>query len=129
MDAYTRWSALLFMVLTGVTVLFQLALSLGAPWGEWTLGGRHHGRLPGMWRLVPVVSMVVLAGFIVIVAVDAGFAQPEWPTWTSNLIWVVVGYCALGCIANAATPSRRERRLWLPVVALMLLTSLTVAIT
>jgi hypothetical protein len=39
----------------------------------------------------------------------------------------VVAYCALGCLANAAMPSRRERQLWLPVVIAMLICSLAVA--
>jgi len=48
---------------------------------------------------------------------------------TGVLVWVVVAYCAVGTVANAVTPSRPERRLWLPVVAAMLLCSLVVALS
>lgn len=122
-------SAWTFGVLTAVAILFQLALGLGAPWGELTLGGRHRGVLPGVWRLVPLGSAVALAAFLVVVLARAGAAFTAWSEQSRPLIWVVVGYCALGCLANAATPSPRERRLWLPVVIVMLATSLTIALS
>jgi hypothetical protein len=117
-----------FVVLTALTILFQLALALGAPWGEFTLGGKHRGVLPARWRFIPVISAVLLAGFMAVVLIRAGVILPEWAGLSHTLIWIVVGYSALGCIANAATPSPRERRMWLPVVGVLLATSLTVAL-
>ncbi len=122
-----------FSLLCGFTILFQLALAFGAPWGELTLGGRHRGVLPGAWRLIPVVSTLLLAGFIVIVLLCAGLIPPAWfppalPPLAHTLAWVVVGYCALGCVLNTITPSARERRLWVPVLVLMLGSSTMVAI-
>ena len=32
-----------FLVLTAIGALFQLALALGAPWGAYTLGGKYPG--------------------------------------------------------------------------------------
>ena len=121
-------AAVLFAVLSGVVIAFQIALALGAPWGEFTLGGRHRGVLPGAWRLVPVFSAVLLAGFVVVVFARAGIGFEPWRDVAHPLVWVVVGYSAVGCIANAVTPSARERRIWLPVVALMLASSLVVAL-
>jgi hypothetical protein len=123
----TELCAWTFVIATTMTILFQMALACGAPWGEWTLGGRHHGVLPGRWRLVPVVSIVLLAAFAAVVAARAHLAFPEWHGRSMSLIWVVVAYSALGCVANAATRSPRERRLWLPVVCVMLVTSAVVA--
>ena len=54
---------------------------------------------------------------------------PEWQPMSRTLIWVVVTYCALGVLANAATPSRWERRLWLPVVFGMLVSSVIVGMS
>lgn len=107
--------AWIFGLLTTLTILFQFALALGAPWGEFTLGGRHRGVLPGAWRVVPVVSAIMLAAFMAVVFARAGLLLNEWADLSRTLIWVVVGYCLLGCVANAATRSPRERRIWLPV--------------
>ena len=123
-----------FALLGTFAILFQVALALGAPWGELTLGGRHRGALPGAWRVVPVVSGALLAGFIGIVLARAGVFPPGLlPSGLQSLVptltWVVVGYCALGCIVNTITPSARERRLWVPVLVLMLTSSTVVAIS
>jgi hypothetical protein len=38
--------AYIFIVLTVIITLFQLALAFGAPLGEFTLGGKFPGSLP-----------------------------------------------------------------------------------
>ena len=121
-------AAIAFVVLTFVAVAFQGALVLGAPWGEFTLGGHYRGALPGRMRIVPAVSLALLVAFAVVVLARAALAFEGWAAPARTLIWVVVGYSGLGVLANAVTPSRRERRLWLPVVGGMLVTSLTVAL-
>ncbi|MDP1861824.1 MAG: hypothetical protein Q8K82_24375 [Gemmatimonadaceae bacterium] len=78
-------------------------------------------------RLVAIFSALLLSTFALIVTVRAGLFLPEWGAASRTLIWGVVIYCALGVLANAATPSRWERRIWLPVVLLMLVTSVVVA--
>jgi hypothetical protein len=120
-------AALVFTLLAAGVGAFQLALLCGAPWGELTLGGRWPGRLPAKVRLIPLVSLLLLAGLAAVVLARAGLALPGLGEQADWLVWGVVGYCALGCLANAATPSRRERRLWLPVVIAMLICSLVVA--
>lgn len=117
-----RLSANIFTVFAGAATLFQLALVFGAPWGALTQGGRVSGVLPASARVVAIVSAVLLIGFIYVVRARAA-AAPRF----RRTIWFVVTYCALGIIANAATPSSAERRLWLPVVGIMFLTSLHVA--
>jgi len=92
-----------------------------------TMGGRVTGVLPRRLRAVAFVSLLLLLAFAVIVAARAQWFLPALQEPSRWLVWVVVGYCALGVLANALTPSRRERRLWLPVVALMLVSSLLVA--
>ena len=54
----SKYAAFLFtLISTGVGV-FQVALVLGAPWGEFTLGGRWRGSLPGVVRLLPLLSLL-----------------------------------------------------------------------
>jgi hypothetical protein len=108
---------------------FQVLLVLGRPWGEWTLGGRFRGRLPPLARGVAGCSALLLAGFAVVAAARAELAFPGLRVASGWLIWVVVAYCAVGTVMNGITPSVRERRLWLPVVAVMLITSVLVAVS
>lgn len=122
-----EFAALLFaLIVVGVSA-FQMALVLGAPWGEFTLGGRWRGRLPMKVRVMPLFSLLLLLGFGAVILARAGFAVPLVQQHAHSLAWVVVGYCALGTIVNAITPSKRERNLWLPVLLSMLMLSLLVA--
>jgi hypothetical protein len=121
-------AALVFSTLTMLAVGFQLAVAAGLPWGALTWGGRFPGRLPISMRAVAVISALLLSAFALVVAVRAGILWPRWDPASRVLVWVVVGYCALGVVANTATPSKSERQLWLPVVLLMLASSLLVAV-
>jgi len=120
-------AAHVFTLCTLGVVAFQLALIGGAPWGSLTQGGGSSGALSAPARAVAAVSAVLLVGMILIVRARAGLLATPWASRLARSVWFVVAYCALGVIANAATPSATERRLWLPVVLVMLLTSLRVA--
>ena len=122
-----RTAAFLFAAVSACASMFQVCLLLGAPWGEFTLGGRWPGQLPTKVRAIPLVSAVLLGGFAATILSRAGLAFHEMHSYSGSLSWGVVGYCALGCIANAITPSKWERAIWLPVVAVMFATSLVVA--
>ena len=53
-------AALVFGLLSLVVAAFQLALVLGAPWGEFTFGGRWRGALPvvpGMFASSLIVAL------------------------------------------------------------------------
>jgi hypothetical protein len=116
-----------FLALTAVVVAFQLALAAGAPWGELTMGGAYRGRLPLPMRAVAATSAALLAGLGAVVAARAGLALPRWRPAARRLIWAVVAYMIVGVVLNAATPSPRERALWLPVTAALAACALVVA--
>lgn len=122
------FAAIVFSALSVFVILFQLALVFGAPWGEWTLGGKWRGVLPARVRLIPIISMGMIAFFVAIVLARAGIGMLTLSDWSQKGIWIVVAYCALGLIANAATPSIRERRLWVPVLVVLLSSSLYLAL-
>ena len=119
-------AAHLFSVCAFGVIAFQLALVAGAPWGALTQGGASPGVLPAPARSLAAVSALLLLGMVVIVRARAELlAAPR----LGRLVWLVVAYSVLGVVANAATPSAAERCLWLPVVSVMLVTSLRVART
>lgn len=117
-----------FGVLAAVAVLFQLALAAGAPWGEMTLGGKYAGRLPAAIRVAALVQAIVLLGLAWGVLARASLFV-EWPSvLPGQAIWFVVAFCALSLTLNTITPSKKERRLWAPVLLVMLTCSLMVAL-
>ena len=109
---------MIFAGLSALTVAFHAALILGAPWGHLTMGGRWPGILPIAGRAAAAASalLVGLMGWAVV-------AGPGWAVWT------VTGLMTLSVVMHVATPSRAERRLWLPVVSVMALAALVVAQT
>jgi hypothetical protein len=123
----TAVAAYVFTALVVVVAAFQVALAMGMPWGELTWGGRFPGRLPGYMRGGAVASAALLLGSALVVGARAGVFLPQWEPISRTAVWGVVAYCALGVLANAITPSRRERAVWLPVALVLLVCSVLVA--
>jgi hypothetical protein len=141
-----RLAAVTYALFTVVVVLFQLALTAGAPWGRYALGavalaGR---RLPLMLRTAALVQAILLLLMAEVVLVRAGWivlyhfsgcggcglccgccgcGRRYWLT-----IEVVVTICAVSLLLNLITPSSEERRIWAPVAAILFFSSLTVAV-
>lgn len=120
-------AAKVFLALTVLIVAFQLALAAGAPWGELTMGGAFPGQLPLRMRAAALVSAALLMGLGAIVTARSGLALATWHRTSRRLIWGVVAYTVVGVILNAATPSARERALWLPVVIALAVCAVIVA--
>jgi hypothetical protein len=112
---------LVFVGLAGVVVLFQLAMILGAPWGHLTMGGRWPGRLPAQGRIAAGLSALLMGALAAVIAARGGLIAMALPGWAG---WAVVGFMGLSVLMHVATPSAAERRLWLPVVVLMLAAAL-----
>ena len=112
----------LYSVLIGLTVVFQVALILGAPWGHLTQGGAHEGPLPRGARVGAGLSNVLLVVMGCAILSSAGH-WPAWPVWSG---WLALGVTGLGMILNLITPSRAERLLWGPVTVMMFLSALGV---
>lgn len=123
----TRPAARIFLALAAFVIAFQLALALGAPWGELTMGGANPGRLPPAMRAAAFASAALIAVSGAIVAARAGLMLPRWHRRSRRLVWVVVAYLVVAAVLNAITPSARERALWLPVVLVMLGCAVVVA--
>jgi hypothetical protein len=121
--------AIIFAVVTGGAILFQVALALGAPWGEYAMGGKYPGRFPGAMRVSAIGQAALLAAFVVFVLSEAGLVMPSMAETLPWLIWLVVAFSGLSLVLNAITPSAGERRIWVPVALVMLLSSLVVALS
>jgi hypothetical protein len=121
-------AAKMFASIVGLVVAFQLALALGAPWGEVAMGGAFPGVYPPAMRLAALLQAVVLAGIAVVVLSRAGLVLSGWGALSRRLIWAVVGLLVIALVLNLITSSATERMIWAPVVFALLVTSLRVAL-
>jgi hypothetical protein len=123
-----RVSAVLYTIISGVVVAFQLALAAGMPWGEYAMGGAFPGQFPPALRVAALIQAGILVGLAVVVLARAGLLAAKWRAlrW---LIWFVVGFSALSFVLNLITPSAGERAIWAPIAFLLLISSAGVAFT
>lgn len=119
--------AYIFSALTAAVVFFQLALALGAPWGEMAMGGKFPGRYPPKMRAAAVVQMIPLTLIALVVLTRAGIVFDEYFELSKSVIWFVVVYMAVGTVLNIITPSKKERMLWAPIAVVLLFCSFVVA--
>lgn len=117
----------LSVILAGLAI-FQLALAAGAPIGHFAWGGQHR-RLPTALLIGSVVSIVLYAGFALVMLQLAGvLALLPNGDWLAIAGWVITFYLALGIVMNAISRSRPERLTMTPLVTLMAGLSLVIAL-
>jgi len=121
-------AAVAFAVASAAVILFQVGLSLGAPWGAYAMGGANPGRFPPALRVTAAVQALVIGFLTVGVLSDADLVLPVLADGLPWLVWLAVGFSAVSVVLNAITRSSVERRLWLPVAAVMLGSSVLVAV-
>ncbi len=124
----TAAAALVFALAAIGVIAFQLALAFGAPWGRYAMGGAFPGRFPPRMRIAAVVQAVLIALLAVVVLSAAGLVWPELSVAFPWLVWVAVVVSALAVVLNVISRSAGERRIWVPVASVMLITSLLVAL-
>jgi len=126
--AIATLAALIFAVVAGAVVAFQLALALGAPWGAYAMGGAFPGRFPPPLRFAAVVQAVVIGLLAVVVLSAAGLLLPALAVAFPWLVWIPVAVSVLAVVLNSISRSAGERRIWVPVAMLLLVSSLIVAL-
>ena len=125
----TQAAAILFSIVTMGVIAFQVALAVGAPWGANAMGGAFPGRYPPRMR-VAAAGMAALLGLLVLIVLSsAGLIIVPMLSGLPSLIWLVVAFSAVSVVLNAASRSAGERRIWVPVALVMLVSSLVVAVS
>lgn len=125
----TEAAAIVFTLVTAGAVAFQIGLALGAPWGAYAMGGAVPGRFPPRLRVAAAAQAVVLVFLAAIVLSSAGMVDIPFIADLPSLIWLVVAFSALSLVLNAISRSAGERRIWVPVAVMMLISSLVVALS
>ena len=106
-----------FLVVANILVaLFQLALALGAPMGEYAFGGRHSGKLPLLFRFLSLVSFLVLiaiAGhYLSVLGVLPSLLDAHGRAFS---LWALTAFFGLSLIGNLASKSKAERKMFVPI--------------
>ena len=107
-------AAIIAAVLIAAAAAFQVALALGAPLGEATMGGRAptvNGVLTPPFRVVAVLSAItLLIGAWVVLAragvAGAGFLGRDLLGW---ITWATVAFLALNTLSNLSGRHPLER--------------------
>ena len=111
------------------TALFQFAIVLGAPLGEYAYGGQNEGKLPTRFRVTSVVSMLLMLALAGHYLAQTGVVQPLLDETGNSIVnWVLVGFAALAALMNNITRSQKEKRLWGGTTIAMLLAAVIVAV-
>ena len=119
-----------FLVFSTLAVaLFQLAIVLGAPVGEYAYGGQHKGKLPTRYRITSVISMLVMLALAGHYLAQIGLFTPLLGSEGNAIAnWAFVGFFALSAVLNNITKSEKEKRVFGSITISMLLSAILVAI-
>ena len=111
---FIQIAAILYILITVVVIFFQVFLVLGAPWGEFTQGGRHKGTLPISGRISAAISIPILVFMASSISSVVGFV----PNWSIRTAYITLALQGVTAVFNLITPSLKERRLWGPVTTI-----------
>ena len=112
-----------------IVSLFQLALVLGAPMGEYTLGGQTQGKLSAKLRIVSAISALLNLAIAGHYLAQTGTIQTLLPSDLNQIAnWALVAFTASGLVMNSISRSKKERNMWVPVLLLSLTCAVIVAI-
>ena len=111
------------------TALFQLALALGAPMGEYAYGGQMVGKLPMPYRVASSISfllMLAIAGhYLAQLGVVPKLLAPDLNQLAN---WGLIGFAVSAAVLNNITKSKKEKQLWGSTTIAMLIAAIIVAL-
>ena len=109
--------------------LFQIALILGAPMGEYAFGGQNPGKLSVKFRVLSVITLLVSLGIIGHMFAQLDYLPKLLPAGLNAAAnWAIFALNLLGFVMNSITRSKKERDMWVPVALLLAVASFFVAL-
>lgn len=112
-----------------IVSLFQVALVLGAPLGEYAFGGAYRGKLPVRYRIGSAFSILIYIATAAHYLAQAQVVNRLLPNDLNSLVnWALVGLNTASLIMNGISRSKRERNTWVPVALLLLICSIFIAL-
>ena len=119
-----------FLVFSFVALaLFQLAIVLGAPLGEYAYGGQNAGKLPIQYRIASVFSFLIALAIAGHYLAQLGILPMLLDENLNQIVnWGLVVFNIPAAILNNITRSQKEKRLWGGTTIANLLASVIVAL-
>ncbi len=109
--------------------LFQLAIVLGAPLGEYAYGGQGAGKLAIQYRITSIFSILIALAIAGHYLAQLGVFPTLLDEGLNQLVnWGLVLFNVPAAILNNITRSQKEKRLWGGVTIANLLASVIVAL-
>jgi hypothetical protein len=122
-------AAIIMAIVQIVVAMFQLALVLGAPMGEYAFGGQNPGKLPNRFRMASAFSFAVLFALAGHYFAQAGVFTPVLPELPNSWVnWALVVFFTVGLVMNSISRSKKERQMWVPVLLLSVVLAIVVAL-
>lgn len=123
------YAAFALVLIQICVAIFQLALVLGAPLGEYTMGGQQKGRLSMKLRIVAGLSMLLNLAIAGHYLAQTGTLQTLLPAQANQIAnWGLVAFNGLGLFLNSISRSKKERQMWVPVLILAFICAVVVAL-
>ena len=122
-------SALAAVVATAILValaVLQASVAAGAPRGRFVWGGQHQ-TLPPRLRIGSAVSVLLYAGFALLLLSRAGVLPGGNTGFVIVSTWVLFAYFTLGILGNLSSRSQAERWTMVPTSAVLAAAALIVA--
>ena len=93
--------------------LFQMAVVLGAPLGEYAFGGQRQGVLPTPFRIASFFSLLTALAIAGHYLAQLGVLPQLLDSQLNQIAnWVLVAFAAISALLNNITRSAKEKRLW-----------------
>lgn len=122
-------STWIVIVAMAAVSLFQLALILGAPMGEYAFGGQNPGKLPVIFRAMSGVTLLVYVAIIGHMLAQLGALPGLLPDDLNRAAnWALFGLNLLSLVMNSISRSKKERDMWVPVALMLSVASFFVAL-
>lgn len=120
-------SLVIALALLAAVSALQVLVASGLPLGHFVWGGAHRV-LPRRFRIGSAVSVLVYAGFAALLLSRAGVLPGGDSTIVVVLTWVLFAYFAFGVLLNGISRSRAERFTMTPMCAVLVVTTLIIAL-
>lgn len=121
-----RFAGIFYAIVSFGIVAFHVAMAIGAPWGDYAMGGAFPGQFPILIRVFSLVQVLILLFFVVVILSCAGLVFSALYHKCQRLAWGAVAFSVVGFILNLISPSIRERIVWTPVAFILLVCSFLV---
>ena len=107
-------------ILLAIVVVFNFALLLGAPWGDYTQGGKDPGVLetPGRFGALGTAIFFGVLALAMLARAGEGLMRDWRPKVITVLAWFATLYLALNFFLNVFTGPVAERTIFGPISTL-----------